>query len=292
MRYVVLIFFAVLSVVALGFTYIYFGSESVLGNVYPDLEFDAPIPSTEAVRNRGSHIARTRGCFGCHGQQLEGRVFTDQWEWSDRSVAPNLAKIARAYSVPELEAAIRQGIGKNGRALWSMPSYNWAHLSDGDLVALIAFLRTADVVHTELPKPNLGWKARWAIVRGQEEHMAKWADDVPPLRLTSNENPVLVQGEYLAMTSCNECHGLDLRGAFDRDGGTPDLAIVSAYSESEFQHLMREGIAKGGRENLPLMSMVARDRFAAFTEQETSALYAFLTSLVNQPVQKNVHWRE
>ena len=43
--------------------------------------------------------------------------------------------------------------------------------------------------------------------------------------------------------------------------------------------MMKEGVGLGGRQNLGLMSMVAKDRFASFTEQELIDLYRFLSSL-------------
>ncbi len=76
--------------------------------------------------------------------------------------------------------------------------------------------------------------SRWSIVTGEEEHMVQWASEVPPLR-TGLANEQLVRGEYLAMTACNECHGLDLRGDF----GAPDLAIVTSYSDEAFRTLMK-----------------------------------------------------
>ena len=116
--------------------------------------------------------------------------------------------------------------------------------------------------------------------------MAQWSQYVPALR-TDLADSQLIRGQYLAMTACNECHGLDLRGGF----GTPDLAILTAYSDTEFRRLMKEGVAIGGRDSLRLMTMVARDRFAYFTEQEVVDLQAYLRTLVHEPVAKGVPWR-
>lgn len=238
-----------------------------------------PLAVEDANIEHGRYIAQTRGCFGCHGQDLEGRAFTDEWPWVARAVAPNLAAHARLHDDATLEAAIRHGIGRDGRALWSMPSYNWVHLSDEDLAALLAFLRSAPVEKQALPDPALGWRARWLLATGEETHMADWALDVPPLAVDAATSPLLARGEYVAMTTCNECHGLDLRGDLYEASGTPDLAIVGAYSEEAFRILMKTGTGLGGREDLGLMTVVAKDRFAYFTEADLSALYAFLSRL-------------
>ena len=272
--------------------YVYIGSERYFADVRADVPFDRVIPSDSATIEKGRHIARTRGCFGCHGQDLEGTDFSGEWDWVATAVAPNLARYAKEHSPAVLEAAIRQGIGADGRALWSMPSYNFANLSDMDTIALIAFLQSAPVVEKNLPRPRLGWAARWRIARGQAQHMADWADLMPPPLLGEGDNPQHVRGEYLAKTTCNECHGFDLRGMEDIDFVTPDLAILSAYSDSDFRTLMQRGEGIGGRTDLGLMTMVARDRFAHFTEKELTDLLAYLRTLPGQPVDKEAAWRK
>ena len=277
-------------IISVFFLYIYGGSEYELRKASA-VEIGLLIETDSASIAKGEHIARTRGCFGCHGQRLEGLVFTDQWDWVKRAVAPNLAAYAKTHTPATIEAAVRQGIGQDGKALYSMPSYNWAHLSDSDVASLIAFLRSAEVVPNELPKPSLGLSARWAIANGKESTMPELVAIVPPLLADAQADSLLSAGQYLAMTACNECHGLDLRGQFRGGRSTPDLAIVSSYSVDEFEHLMKEGKGKGDRE-IRLMSMVARDRFAHFTEKELNDLRRFLLTLPNRPVPTPVEWRE
>lgn len=276
--------------VALGFGGVYWLSEAKLRDVAYDPAFDHPIPTDAAAIDHGRHIARTRGCFGCHGQKLQGYDFGEQWDWPARAVAPNLAAHARAHDAATLEAAIRQGIGANGKALVSMPSYNFARMTDDDLAALIAFLRSAPVVEIDLPKPKLGWSVRWEFIAGVETHIAYWADAVPSLKVDAAAEPARARGEYLAMTTCNECHGLDLRGATLWDAVTPDLSIVAAYSREDFEQLITTGVSVSGRE-LDLMRLVAPDRFPDLTQQEIDDLYLYLTSLPDEPVDENVFWR-
>ncbi|KAA9132524.1 c-type cytochrome [Marinihelvus fidelis] len=280
----------IVALVAMVLAAVYVLSERALRDVQTPAAFKHMVPSGAAALEHGRHVARTRGCFGCHGQQLQGQVFDDEWDWVARAVPPNLAQWARQHDLATFEAVIRHGVGSDGRALWSMPSYNWVHLRDDDLVAMFAFLRSAPVVESALPAPRLGWRARWWLATGEEKHMAAWADAVPPLR-EGLADEQLRRGEYLAMTTCNECHGLDVRGSQSRGIGPPDLAIVAGYLEPDFRTLMREGVALGGRETHPLMAMIARDRFAHFNEQELDDLYAFLSSLPAEPVPGDVFWR-
>ncbi|WP_375205254.1 c-type cytochrome [Hyphococcus sp.] len=290
MRIFILIAAAIVAAPLLGLGGFYLLSEAKFREVTRDSPFEAAIPTDATSIEHGRHVARTRGCFGCHGQQLQGKDFDEQWDWPERAVAPNLALYAREHDDATLEAAIRQGVGANGKALISMPSYNFARMSDDDLAALIAFLRSAPVVEIDLPKPKLGWGVRWTFFTGEEKHMAEWADAVPPLRFDGEEEPQRAHGEYLAMTMCNECHGLDLRGATLWDAVTPDLIVVSAYSREEFEKLITTGVAMNGRE-LGLMRLVAPDRFPELTDEEIDALYLHLTSLVDEPVPSPVFWR-
>ncbi|WDI32355.1 c-type cytochrome [Hyphococcus flavus] len=280
----------IVSIVTLGFGGVYVLSEARFRDVTLEAKFDHPISTDAASIEHGRHIARTRGCFGCHGQQLEGQDFGKQWDWPERAVAPNLAVYARDHDAATMEAAVRQGIGADGQALVSMPSFNFARLSDEDTAALIAFLKSAPVVESDLPKPELGWAVRWMFVTGNEKHMAWWADRVPPLRVNAEAEPRLARGEYMALTMCNECHGLDVRGFTLWEPYLPDLAMVAAISRQDFETLIKTGIGIGGRD-LELMGLVAPDRFPELSDQEIDDLYAYLSSLINEPPAEGVFWR-
>ncbi len=124
--------------------------------------------------------------------------------------------------------------------------------------------------------------------------MADWVAMVPPLRLDPAEQPVLAEGEYLAMTMCNECHGLDLRGdsfysSLDGSPPTPDLAVVAAYDRGQFETLIESGYAMDGR-RLGLMALVAPDRFPSLSDDEIDSLHAYLQSLASQPAPE-AFWR-
>ncbi len=192
----VLAVLAIAAVVVTGgwFGWVYVASERYLADVVSEPAFATPVSTDPAVIERGEHIARTRGCFGCHGQQLEGRSWAEEWPEVGVAVAPNLAKFARAHEPAVLEAAIRQGISHQGKALWSMPSYNFVHLSDADVAAVISFLRSAPVVEADLPESSLSWGVRIEMSRGTAQHMADWADAVPPLVFGPGDDPQLAPG--------------------------------------------------------------------------------------------------
>ena len=114
---------------------------------------------------------------------------------------------------------------------------------------------------------------------------------VPPLTLDESAPADLRAGERLAMTTCNECHGLDLRGETGRDYVTPDLAIIAGYSLDEFRVLMKDCRTQDGRYVAGLMGLVCPDRFYAFSDGEVASLHAFLSTLASTPPPERVPWR-
>ncbi|WP_426162900.1 c-type cytochrome [Sandarakinorhabdus sp. DWP1-3-1] len=255
-------------------------SEAHLAGFALPQPFTAAIPTDAASLATGRRLALTRGCIGCHGERLQGEVFGDDFQ-TGRVVAANLTKHVHDHPPAVFERALRHGIGHDGRALYSMPSYNFMRLRDGDVAALYAYIRSLPRVETPLPQPHLGLPVRWAIARGEDAAVPAFLPRVPPLAWQAHPDPAVRRGEYLAMTSCNECHGFGLRGddPFAPPGGAPpDLAIVAGYGKDAFVRLMRTGRPPGGRD-LGLMTRVARGCFAHWTAGEVDDLHAFLSAM-------------
>ena len=287
---VVPILAAAVPVVALAV--LYGASEWRLRQFTTPATYSHEIRADFATRSAGERIARTRGCYSCHGANLEGKDWSAEWTRMGRVIAVNLARYAREDPPEVLERAIRHGIGRDGRALYSMPSYNFRYLSDEDLGALITYLRQHPVFPDTLGVPYHSLEVRWALAFGDEVQAAELVTEVPPLLTSATvDGPEIAGGEYLAMTACNECHGFDLRGGGPVEERTPDLAIVAAYTREEFGTLLRTGVSRDGRSELRLMSRTARNRFVHFTEQEVDRLYAFLRTLAARPIAVNVPWR-
>lgn len=253
--------------------WIYFTSEAHLRSFKAPPPFSLSIPTDSAALARGDHLVRTRGCRGCHGDDLGGELM-----WGT-ALAPDLVAYAQQESAATFEAALRHGIGRDGRAMYSMPSFNFMRLRDEDVADIIAYLRSLKSANRELPTAKLPWQLRLDLALGNDAAIPAFLDLVPPLRRADDPDPAIARGEYIAMTTCNECHGFGLRADVPWEGeAAPDLMIVMAYDETAFRRLMQQGIAIGDRE-LELMSDVARGRFVHFTDQELSDLYLFLRSM-------------
>ena len=228
------------------------------------------IPTDSAALAAGHHVFETRGCAGCHGPGLSGKVFFDD-PWIARLIAPNVPRAIRAYSNPELARLLRHGVRPNGQGVAVMPSSMLYHLDDEDLGALIAYVRTLPEKEGEqLPSNSMRLLARIGLTIGQYKvEPREIAHDAP--RAPKGPEPAAL-GRYIAMSSCTECHGKRLQGEAQ---GAPALMIVGGYTRSEFAKLMRQGVPKDGKER-EMMSPVARSRFSHFTDEEVNALYAYL----------------
>ena len=251
--------------------WIWFASEAHLNSFARPARFSLAIPSDAAAIARGDHLVKTRGCAGCHGDDLQGQPM---WGYA---VAPNLAQLARRAGADQIEAALRHGIGHDGKALYSMPAFSFIRLRDADVADMIAYLRTVPESPHDLPAAKLPWRIRFDLARGTDQAIAGFLDRVPPLRRSGDD--ALARGEYIAMTTCIECHGFSLRADSPfEDETAPDLIVIAGYDEAAFTHLMRSGKALGERE-LPMMSGVARSRFVHLTDDEVRNLYSFLSDM-------------
>ncbi|MEZ5961226.1 MAG: cytochrome c [Hyphomonadaceae bacterium] len=275
-----------LAVLALGFVgWVYAASEAHYRGFPAPPPFSHTITEDAATVARGEHLAATRGCRGCHGANLEGEIM-----WGT-VVTPNLPAYLHEHGANTVEAALRHGVGHNGRALYSMPSYNFTRMSDEDVAALIAYLSNAPISDAQPQGELAPWHERalgdfmirFAIALGEDGAIPKYLDRVPALAQQNNADPRIARGEYLAMTSCNECHGFDLRAHAPWPDTAPDLIVVGTYTPEQFTRLMREGIPSSGAD-LPMMGPVARGRFVHWTDEEVDDLYAYLSDMSQRAI--------
>lgn len=270
---------SLVGLVLVAYGVVFAASEVKLRRSYPVTQRSIPIPHDSTSIATGARLARIRGCTTCHGPTGGGDIFVDHWLMG-HVVAPNLTKAVRQYSNGELEGIIRHGVRPNGKSVIGMPSGMFVALTDQDLSAIIAYLRSLPVQEGHTRDVRLGPLARFAIASGR---FLPAADEAARAEQLTKSYPAPNDsnwaGAYLARTVCAECHGLDLRG--EPSGGRPDLKIASSYSLDAFMHLMRTGKATGERE-IGLMSRVARGRFSHFTDAEIASLHRYLVARARQ----------
>lgn len=231
------------------------------------------VPTDSLSVVEGERVAWLRGCHGCHGDSLQGKVFLDEPRVI-RLVAPNVTTAIATYSDGELTRLIRHGVTRTGRAAFAMPSAMFYHLSDADVGRIIAHLRDAPAQPVVHPRTELRLMAKIGLVTKRVPRDAHTMDHQAPRLGDRVDTAQLARGEYLAMTSCTECHGPDLRG----DATTPALVKALGYTLPQFTALLLDGRSRDGRD-LGLMGTTARSRFVHFRRDEIDAIWAWLQAM-------------
>lgn len=261
----------VLSAAAIPLT-VYLASEAKIARRYPLPAVDEPLPVETQAIGRGAHLAMIAGCAGCHGTDFEGRIVVvpPMRLWS-----ANLRVAAAEMSDGEFERALRDGIAPDATSLWAMPSAAYRYMSQNDVAALLAYLRSQPRVGEARPGPAWNRAARLALLAGRIVPEVLVVRDAPS---SLDLGPRYDGGRYLARIACSSCHGTDLEGA----GAAPDLNLVSLYSRSAFFDLLRRGWSVRNR-HVPVMRHLAAQRFHVFADYEIMALYDYLDARAHAP---------
>jgi cytochrome c553 len=174
------------------------------------------IPSDSTAIARGSHLANAvANCVECHGADLGGLVFMDAGPVGVAS-APNLTRgaggVGATFTDSDWIRAIKYGIRADSTSLVIMPSETFAHLSDSDLGALIAYLKQLPAIDREVPKTRFGVLGKVMLATGALPILV--ADKTPRVQTVEVTPGVTVEyGKYLAdISGCRGCHGLNLSG--------------------------------------------------------------------------------
>ena len=121
-------------------------------------------------------------CDGCHSQR-DATKFSAPAIASGRGrgwampkelglpgdvVAPNITPDVEtgigAWTDGEKIRAIREGVGRDGRALFPMMPYqNFAKMSDADVQALVAYMNTLPAIRNPLPRTQLNFPVNYLI---------------------------------------------------------------------------------------------------------------------------------
>jgi mono/diheme cytochrome c family protein len=241
------------------------------------LTFEGADAKSDAARiEHGQRLTYILDCRGCHGENLQGEDMSDKPE--DGAIySPNITLLLGRYSDAELERLLRHGVPKDGREFWFMPVESFQFLSDADLAALTAYLRTLKPAGKPLPPFKFNaveYKDVQAGILGNAQAQIRKYHDKPPVELGPNR----AWGRYLAQTACTECHNNALQGW---PNFTPNLDIAGAYSKAELTQLLTNGQGKQGRDVGP-MSRVARRNFSHLTPRERNALVDYILARANR----------
>ena len=273
----------VVLVVALGV--FYFMSEQKLGNSYQVTPDPITIPTDEASIARGKHMVESVvECIGCHTPNLGGQMLVNDPSFAQipaNNLTPGQGGIGATYSDEDWVRAIRHGVAADGRQLVVMPSHWYNYLTDEDLGAVIAYLKTLPPVDQEWPARSVAFiPTRILLALGAfpfaPELIAKNAARTTPEPAVSVE-----YGEYLArVAACGDCHGANLAGGTSEGAPKgPNLTpggAFAAYREEDFLKVFHTGVTPGGA---TLSDEMPWKNYGKMTDDELKAMFMYLKSL-------------
>jgi mono/diheme cytochrome c family protein len=267
---------------------VYIISSSRINKTYDIQVESVNIPTDEEALEWGQHIAQTRGCNECHTGNFAGGAFIEDPALANL-YASNLTAgqggVGSTYSDTDWVRAIRHGVGPDGKPLLFMPSQEFYYLSDEDLGALIAYLKTLPPVDHQVTEDSVGPLGRVLLLAGQLPLLpVEMIDHDGPRPSAPPVGVTVAYGEYLAV-GCQGCHGADYAGG-PIPGAPPDAPVslnltpggeLQNWTEEDFIQTLRTGITPDGHEldnewmPWPIVGQM--------TDEELQAIWLFLQSL-------------
>ncbi|MBA3948437.1 MAG: cytochrome c [Acidobacteria bacterium] len=268
--------------------------------------------ATEARLARGEYLVENVAhCFHCHSEhdftKIEGPIvegmkgagwFMEEGPGLGKIVAPNItsdpATGLGAWTDDEVARAIREGIGRDGTALFPiMPYLSYRDMSDEDLASVIVYLRTIPPVKRQLARTSL------------EFPISRIVNTIPvPLEASVPEPAAGARGAYLAkLAECQTCHtpavqgeplpGMAFGGGFEfRPVGrtqavvsaniTPGASGIAHYDEALFDQVMRTGRLPGRQ----LSGIMPYSHFTGLSADDMKAIWTHIKA--QAPVQHRV----
>lgn len=248
-----------------------------------------PYTSDAAAVARGKYLFDSRGCAGCHGADGTGRVFIDAPNGL-YARAPNITvgpgSAVAAYGERDWVRTLRHGIKPDGRPLMIMPCEDYSRLTDADVAALVAYVRSLPAktgVTAELRLPLI---VKAAYVLGVVRDAAEKIDHALP---PSQPVPAAISPEHGAYVAamCVGCHGPALSGG--RIPGAPpewppasnltrgEGGVLARYDTPEkFIAMLRTGKRPDGSDVSRVMPFAS---LRLIDETDARAMHVYLMSL-------------
>lgn len=255
---------------------------------------------------RGDHLVNgILICGNCHTrrgpageilptQQVGDRALSGGQSWDEAAfkvTAPNITQDKDTgignYTDTELRQVLRKGIKRNGAAVAVMPSAFYEIMTDRDLDAVIAYLRTLKPVSNAVPAPV---------------YKTKQAHEIPPGGETPYTEAMLTdqrtRGFYLTTIGlCMECHtptgphgqdfanrlgtgGIEFHGpwgvSISRNITAGKTSGIGGWTDDEIKRAITQGISRDGSKLKPPMSF---QYYANLSAADLDAIVAYLRTV-------------
>ncbi len=252
------------------------------------------VAGTAGQLARGEQLAH--GCVSCDAPvdqlPLSGTNFAAKFGLPPLGTlyAPNLTPSGDItdWTDGEVIRAIREGVHKNGRSLLIMPADSFRNLSDDDVQALVAYLRSQPP--TGGPTPSNQFNLLGALFINLVDFRTA---QQPVGSVTAPQPGTPAYGKYMVdVIGCRGCHGDQLQGKLETGQPGPPAGpnltkIVPGWTEEQFMTFFNTGQLPGGGTvpTLTLPSGFTEPRMpwpvvrAVTTDDELRDIYSYLHSL-------------
>ncbi|MFY9510441.1 MAG: cytochrome c [Rubrivivax sp.] len=252
----------------------------------------APAPvllvSDAAAVERGRYLYASRGCTDCHGGNGAGRSFVDDGKGlkiAGPNISPGPGSVVAQYSATDWVRTLRHGVKPDGRPLMVMPSEDYNRLTDGDVAALVAYVRQLPPVSGGAAVLQLPLPLRVVYGFGlMPEAVEKIDHRLPPAQPVP-EGVTLEHGRYVA-NMCIGCHGARLEGG-KIPGGPPDWPAAARLSPGEGNVMasryadadsMLRMFKTGKRPDGSAVAVMPFESLREMSDTDARALHLYLTS--------------
>lgn len=296
------------------------GGVLVLKTAFPDVGEapDVKVDATPEQIERGRYLAyHVSSCIDCHSARewqyyaaplqagtegQGGEVFPEEMGLPGTLVAPNITPAALGdWTDGEIIRAFTSGVNKHGDALFPlMPYPMYAQMSQEDVYAIVAYLRTLKPIDHTPPRSQLRFPMSLIVNTIPKPYTPVSAPD---------RSDSVAYGRYLTtIAACGECHtqkdhgqplpGMELAGGFEfplptgkvvRSANiTPDADTgignwTKAYFIAQFKRF-----AKPESHTIPIEdgynTVMPWTMYAGMTDADLGAIYDYLRTI---PAVKN-----
>jgi mono/diheme cytochrome c family protein len=255
----------------------------------------------ETPLERGSYLVNTiMTCGNCHSPKgppaaVAGKDFSGGLSWDEppfKVTAPNITQDKETgigtWTDADIKKLLRTGVRPNGISIAPiMPTGFYGIITDSDMNAIVAYLRTVKPVRNKVPDPIYRMPAPRQIFPGAEK---------PYTQALLRDK--LKRGFYLATIGhCMECHtpmekgvhnwAADLgRGGFkfpgpwgvsvSRNITSSKSKGIGSWTDAEIKRAITEGIDKDGNKLSPPMGF---QYYAHMTDGDLDTLIAWLRTV-------------
>ena len=287
LKWLGIVFGSLIGLILVAAAILFFKGSARLNQTYDIPADNIVIPTDVASLEKGKHLVETL-CTHCHTTDLSGKTwfsFPPAGQVDSANLTSGEGGIGREFKTDaDYVRAIRHGVGSDGKPIF-MPSVSaFQSMSDKDLGALIAYLKTVQPVNHKTNGQQFTPIAKIMIGAGiiplPVENVSHKSNVTAPAPGVTTE-----YGQYLVTVGgCYDCHGQRLAGGtYPQPGVTMLVPNITpggepgTWSEKQFFAAMRTGITPTARQLNP--ELMPWQEVGKSSDDELKAIWMYLQTV-------------